>query len=114
LLLDPYGDELPSEHLRFGDFGQVEAVPESRKGFETIRTLGLDRESLRRSREEKAQKTLQLLKALDSDPPDSRLGEILADLIRLGDERYVHAGMVRIIVEGWLGLPWAELETASN
>ena len=46
LLLDPYGDENPAKHLRFDTIGQVSAAPESRIGRETIRTLGLDRDSL--------------------------------------------------------------------
>jgi len=111
LLLDPYGGETPSDHLLFDEQGWVEAAPGSRIGFETVRTLGLDREPLRWSREEKARKTTQLLNTLDRDPNSWR--ETLDDLVRLGDRRYVHAGMVRIMAERWLGLSWEELEASS-
>lgn len=112
LLLDPYGDERPSRHLRFDELGQVQAKPESVHGFETVRTLGLDRESLRHSREEKARKTFHILARLEGASSPSVIRECIDDLIQLGNERFVHAGMVRIIVEQWLDVSWDELTAA--
>lgn len=111
LLLDPYGETNPGEHLRFDDLGQVETVPGSRMGSETIRTLGLDRENLRNSRQPMAQDSFQLIRTIKSSEPGSgEWREALHDLIHLGDRRRPHAGMVRIRAEHYLGLLWEELE----
>ena len=61
LLLDPFGNHNPAEHLRFNDLGQIEAFDNSRLGKKTIETCGLDRESLRNSRVEKAKRAHRLI-----------------------------------------------------
>lgn len=111
LLLDPFGDTDPAEHLAFDRLGQIEAFRSSLVGRKTIETCGLDRESLRDSREEKATKTYQLIGGLSGASIEKRR-EILADLKLCGDLRYSHAGMVRAIFEQNTGLPWSTLASA--
>lgn len=114
LLLDPYGDENPGSHLHFGDLGHFEEVPGSRKGFETIRTLGLNRERLSASRREQAQPVYQILATLERDPSEPARTTAIDDLLRLGDHRRRHAGTVRILTEQALGLAWTDLEAARS
>jgi hypothetical protein len=89
LLLDPYGDKDPADHLRFDGQGFVEAQGESRVGFETIRTLGLYREPLRDARRQVARKARSLAQDLSKSPDSERIVE---DLLELGDAEYAHAG----------------------
>lgn len=112
LLIDPFGAESPILHLTYDDLGQVQAFAGSRFGSETIITCGLDRESLRSSRYEKALRVFSLLRRLsvDSTPEETRL--ILADFYELGRSEYVHAGMVRCIFVQNTGIAWEELEKA--
>lgn len=109
LLLDPFGSENPSAHLRFSPIGQVEASTGSRMGFETVRTLGLDREQLRMSREEKAERIHALVRRLASVNED-RLEETLSDILKMGHPERHHAGMVRAVFEQETGLEWSTLE----
>ena len=111
LLLSPFGRRKPGRHLRFSDLGQVESVPSSPFGFETIRTCGLDRESLRDAREEKARKTYDLLQRLSS-ADGAKAKEHMRDLVELGRVDYAHAGMVRAIFEDVVGTRWRLLEDA--
>ncbi len=110
LLLDPYGTENLSRHLRFSDLGQVEAHDHSQLGFETIRTLGLDRETLQSAREEKAKKVHSRVQALRQAEGD-KLDVILREVLEMGSARYPHAGMVRIVFEQATGLSWSVLES---
>jgi hypothetical protein len=111
LLLDPFGSsKKPQEHLRFDDLGQIEARRDSRWGYETIRTCGLDRESLRRSRQEKARRAYKLAKDLSESADDHTYGQTLRDFYELGRDEYVHSGMVRAIFEELCGLSWEKLK----
>ncbi len=109
LLLDPFGSENPGTHLRFNELGHVEPLAISRMGFETVRTLGLDRHRLRDSREEKAKRIHALVRKLASVEGD-RLDTTLDDIREMGRPEYPHAGMVRIVFEQETGLDWATLE----
>jgi hypothetical protein len=112
LLLDPFGSELPANHLSFDEFGQVESFNSSEIGFETIKTCGLDRESLRSSRVEKAVRAFRLLKLFAETAADSpEFQVILSDFYELGRAEYVHAGMVRAIFEQKTGMHWGQLQT---
>jgi hypothetical protein len=109
LLLNPFGPEDPVGHLSFDSLGQISTRSGSRPGFETIRTCGLDRPSLLLSRLEKARKAHFLVHRLQTmDGPE--LDEALADLRRMGQKEYHHAGMVRAIFEENVGMPWQKLE----
>lgn len=117
LLLDPFGGENPADHLRFDEFGFVEAREGSRVGLETIRTLGLDRESLREARQEKARKTFQLARHVKTmlESGERALDDVVDEIlesVEMGREAYSHAGMVRTILEQELGIDWSELEAS--
>jgi hypothetical protein len=109
LLLDPFGAENPAGHLRFDRLGQIQAAEDSVQGSETIRTLGLDREQLRRSRAEKAKRIHALIVRLDGLDGRERLDETWKDILEMGRSDTVHAGMVRIVFEQKTGLDWSIL-----
>lgn len=112
LLLNPFepGDE-PSEHLRFGDVGDVSAKDNSVRGWETVRTYGLDRDSLREQRCKIASDVKCLLlrmKNAEKERDDRRWNDAFDDLRKLGLRDRIHAGMVRIMVVQELGESWEE------
>jgi hypothetical protein len=111
-LINPFDGPAPAQHLRFTDIGQVEARPGSVHGRETIKTVGLDRESLRDAREEKARKTHHLVQRLASAQDPAATNQTMRDLLDLGRKQYVHAGMVRIVFTDQAGLTWTQLEQA--
>ncbi len=110
LLLNPYGRAEPARHLRFTEFGQIEGT--SRRGRETVRTLGLYREKLRKKRGRIALRIYDLIdQALDrldagEEPDPAAMQEIL----RHGEADHDHAGMVRIVFEQMMPWTWVELE----
>ncbi len=110
LLLHPYGRAQPGRHLSFDDLGQVEGT--SRRGRETVRTLGLDRETLRKKRAKITGRMYQIMdQALDrllagEEPDPSEMRAIL----RKGEAEEDYAGMVRIVFEQSMPMTWAELE----
>ncbi len=110
-VLDPCGDDDPAAHLRFDTLGTVQPKDDSTMGFETIRTLGLDRESLRDARREKALRMSALLEEI-RQARDRAIDKILKDILELGRADYPHAGMVRILLEQELGIGWQEIEDA--
>lgn len=113
LLLSPFGRVDPIHHLRFSRIGQIGPRDGSDRGDATIRTCGLDRETLRRSREGIAGDAYRhvdrLVSALNQDNLE-RAGDAVADLLSLGGEERAHAGMVRSIVSLELRYRWADLE----
>ncbi len=112
LLLDPFGTESPSNHLAFDALGQIETYQNSVIGMKTIETCGLDRESLRSDRQEKASRAWRLLKRLPSSNTEAETQEILQDLREMGRIEYAHSGMVRSIFEQSTGMSWSQLEAA--
>lgn len=114
LLLDPFGPESPVSHLVFDDLGQVQAAAGSRIGAETIITCGLDRESLRSSRFEKAVRAYSLLRKLSMSSTQDETRQILADFYELGRSEYVHSGMIRCIFVQNTGITWDTLENAMS
>jgi hypothetical protein len=109
LLLDPFGDLNPADHLEFTDFGQISARNSSRFGRETIRTCGLDRNSLLRPRLEKARRAFYLAREL-LNAEDKQIDAILRDFQELGRIEYAHSGMVRAIFEQQCGVNLGRLE----
>ncbi len=110
LLLDPFGDRDPAEHLAFDSLGQIKPHLNSKIGRKTIETCGLDRESLRDSRHEKARKVYDLMSDLEREGNSEKRMEILEDLWELGRIEYAHAGMARAIFQQGMGLSWSELD----
>jgi hypothetical protein len=114
LLLSPFGRVDPSRHLQFTELGQIVAYEDSDRGEATIRTCGLDRESLRRAREGFAEDTYRHVRVLQlSINADNHLraSDAVKNLLSLGANRRPHAGMVRSIVRAELGCDWSHLPT---
>lgn len=112
LLMDPFGTESPIEHFEFDDLGQVQALHDSQIGYETIVTCGLDRESLRSSRHEKAVRAFGLLRKLWGSATLDETTQILAEFHDLGSAKWIHSGMVRCIFVQNTGMSWDALEKA--
>lgn len=118
LLLDPYGDIDPSEHLQFDKIGLIAPRPASTIGWETIRTCHLGRETLRRSREAVAKQAWPLITRILAELgrvtiDEPRLRRALRPLLDLGASRKQHAGMVRILwaQRDTFGISWEQLRT---
>lgn len=116
LLLNPFERRNPGNHLRFDDLGQISAVDGSRIGIETIRTLGLYRESLRKPRFNIAKRVYELVDQIlpglaKGQAPDPSVAE---ELLSYGQVEASHAGMVRILFEQEVPvMAWSELEKSS-
>jgi hypothetical protein len=113
-LLHPFRGEAPKDHLESGPLGEVKAKNNggavSPYGRETIRTLGLDRPSLREQRRSIASKTHKKIDALTDATPARRL-ELLGDIRLDGGFDQPFCGMVRAIFEQRTGVTWQQLET---
>jgi hypothetical protein len=116
LLLNPYGDVDPTDHLEFNEIGQISPRNNSVMGLQTIRTCHLTRESLRFSRSlvatqawPRITRVLRELGRVSRD--EQRLRKALAPLLNLGLRKKPHAGMVRAM---WkhrdpYGFTWEQL-----
>ena len=116
LLLNPFRGPHPARHLRFNADGSVAAWKNSRHGLETIKTVGLDRPSVRFVRRPFVSDAYQALRELaDARARGDDAGEerALRDLVRLGDAERQFAGAVRAIVEQELGVAWKDVEAAA-
>ena len=109
-MLNPFGEDDPGEHLRFSDLGQIEARNQSSIGLATIRTCGLDRDSLVRNRLEKARSAYQLVQELSGSSTDAERRKVLEKFYELGRAEYAFCGMVRIIFEEQCRVKWSVLE----
>ena len=109
LLLNPFEKINPAEHLAFDGFGQIHPHENSRRGFESIRTCGLDRESLRNIRGGIAREAHALSNKLIASTTSDELKDTLYSLYLKGVETNQHPGMVRIIVERRCGLTWRDV-----
>lgn len=117
VLLHPFGRVDPDRHLRFTELGQIVAHDGSDRGVETIRTCGLDRESLRRVREgfaEDAYRHVKVLQVSIVARDHHRASDAIKSLLSLGDNRRPHAGMIRSIVRAELGCDWSQLPMLSK
>ena len=117
LLLSPFAGAKPAKHLRFNDKnGSVETLNGSRYGTETIKTVGLDRPSLRFAREPFVSDAYQALRELADAQIANEAEDVtraLRDLVRMGNDKRQFAGAVRIVVEQALGTTWKKVETAA-
>ena len=101
MLLNPF-DEDPIPHLHFDEIGQITAKTD--KGKATIDVCGLDRETLRDARQEKAERAYLILAEylMSEDPSD------LKAILKSGSIEYEHAGMVRSIIYHEMGFTWEQ------
>ena len=110
LLLNPFSGPHPGDHLEFDDLGGITAHNGSHYGHETIKTCGLYRAGLIEARVEKASEAHELIDEFLANPPSSRGREILRRIGSMGDEKYIHCGMVRAILQQRANMTWQELE----
>jgi len=108
-LLHPFRGELPRDHLQFGSMGEISPRNSSDHGRETIRTIGLDRPSLREQRRPLAAKIHKKIDALAGASAERRR-ELLGDIRDEGAITAPFCGMVRAIFEQRVGISWAQLE----
>lgn len=98
LLLNPYGEDPPEEHLRFDSEGRIFARANSVRGEATITTCGLHRIDLVTARGPIAQRVHALIGAINKARTSDRKAPHIADLQALGSRKSPHAGMVRLLV----------------
>ncbi len=108
------GDRDPANHLAFDELGQIEAYENSLVGKKTIETCGLDRESLRDAREEKADFTHKQVKLFARQKNSKEKEKILKNIWKAGWIEYEHAGMVRAIFQQDTGVSWDALDECFN
>jgi hypothetical protein len=109
-VLHPFRGPPPKDHFKYGPLGEIEALNNSDFGRETIRTLGLDRPSLREQRRALASKILKKIDGL-AGASVARRRELLEDIHLEGAESAAFCGMVRAIFEQRVGISWQQLET---
>lgn len=123
LLLNPFGNEDPAEHLEFSEFGGIVPLDGSPLGRETIKTCNLDRGSLRGRRHSVALQTGYWVSQVIIACTPRRGGvtetdrilarEAIRNLRHSGEETMEFCGMVRNMVCQSLGLSaWSELSEA--
>ncbi|MEP7124076.1 MAG: hypothetical protein ABJE95_24325 [Byssovorax sp.] len=113
LLLNPYGPADPLDHLDFNSLGQIFPLSGSARGEATIRTCGLDRESLRRARAGIAADAIRHVSRLEKALAEDHhvvAHHAATDLLQLGSGDRPHAGMVRSLVRSRLKLSYRELD----
>ena len=117
LLLNPFEGPDPAKHLRFDESGAVAPLRGSKRGLETIKTVGLNRPSLHRPRGHAVEDALEAIRELADaqlagDPV--RVKAALRDLVRRGDETRAFAGCVRAIAQQQLKQSWTEIDAAAR
>jgi hypothetical protein len=117
LLLNPFEGPDPAKHLRFDESGAVAPLRGSKRGLETIKTVGLNRPSLQLQRGLAVEDALESIRELADaqiagDP--AKVKEALRDLVRRGDERRAFAGCVRAVAQQQLKQSWTEIEAAAS
>lgn len=114
LLLNPFDNQNPSEHLKFGNLGEVEARDNSKFGWATINVCGLDRPSLRMARLWTAKRVYRLIQEFLDANTEELKNRALIDIFELGGPEGHHPGMVRVIFENETGFSWSNLEKLIN
>ena len=113
LLLHCYGTENPSKHLLFDDddLGSVKAVEGSRHGWETIKTCGLDRQTLRTKRLTIVPHVYELVREISDHGFGLPAGKTaMRKLVAMGHPKRDMPGIVRIIAEQLFDEPWEQIE----
>lgn len=110
LLLNPFQGPNPTAHLSFSLNGSITPYEGSEYGFETIRTCGLDRESVRYSRESIARRAHRLIREILHSNDETEIERALWNIFELGDDQEPHSGMVKCIYEQSIDEKWKDLE----
>jgi hypothetical protein len=113
LVINPFGDADPADHLRFNVDGSIEPLHASERGHETIRTVGLHRVGLVFERRTIAEDAFI---AIGDAVTDMQAGVAPVDnaglrtLHRLGRPERHHPGVVRAVIRQQLDLTWHDLD----
>lgn len=111
LLLNPFKGSNPRKHLEFGPDGEVVAHRNSKLGQATIDVCGLDRESLRFARMEKAKRAHALVsQLLEADEDSEEFDRLAQEIYEAGNEDYAHCGLVKTVFEQKSLMTWAALK----
>jgi len=105
LLLNPYNQLDPGQHLAFLSEGLVMARDDSQFGDATIKTCGLNRKDLVVARRRQARRAYRSARQLRSRT-GRRDEELLQDCYNLGRDDEEHSGMVRLIFKEVAGIDW--------
>ena len=117
LLLNPFEGPDPAKHLRFDESGAVAPLRGSKRGLETIKTVGLNRPSLHLNRGQAVQDTLEVVRELaDAQLVGDAVGvkRALRHLVGRGGEERLFAGVVRAVAQQQLKQSWTQIEAAAN
>ena len=106
LLLNPFDDKDPGDHLRFTRDGFV--LERTQYGRATIDTCGLYREALVKAREFAAGRAYDLARELRK-PPKSQNSRLLRDCYEIGEDEAEYCGMVRSIFKDVSGISWEQV-----
>lgn len=109
LLLNPYDDGDPIDHLDFSDIGQIEALNDSPRGRATIETCGLDRETLRSARAQIVTQVRTWMDVIDLAGTTEQREVALRGLRDLAHDGAPFAGAARAVIRRELGVSWSEL-----
>lgn len=109
LLLNPFESSDLEKKLEYDELGVMKQHNDNKSGFETIKTCGLNRHTLVKSRKEKANLVHYKLGRLDKVSKEHRL-DLLHDIYKAGAKDASFAGMVRIIYQQISGSSWDELK----
>lgn len=114
LLLHPFEDPDPEEHLEFDVLGQVRAKGGSPRGAATVQTCGLDRESLRTARQQIVDdvegRAETVIRLYDRPELADELDKAVQKLCDLCSGTHPYAAAARAAVQRVLGTSWTELE----
>jgi len=111
LLLSPFRGPSPYTHLLFDSTGMVSANSGSPFGRETIKTCGLNRESLSSSRKGIFCTLLCQLEDFRKCKGNTEIYKrSIRTMFQLGQPDRAHSGMVRNVIARELGVKWPELE----
>jgi len=108
-ILHPFRGPAPRDHLEYGSLGEISPRNNSDFGRETIRTLGLDRPSLREQRRAVASKIHKKIDGL-AGASVARRRELLEDIQLEGGLEQAFCGMVRAIFGQRVKISWQQLE----
>lgn len=110
LILNPYEDKNPNDHLDFYSEGQISPHNNSKYGKQTILCCGLSRETLTLKRKMVAVDIYELIIEAQEAVSDEVLKNVIKNILRIGKDSARFSGMVRNIFEKETGIPWEELE----
>lgn len=109
LLINPCGNINPSRHLKFDYLGGISPRNNSRYGYETILTCGLNRLTLKQRRQEFAEELEQLILEFNEAVSDEAVLLAMKAILKKGEDKKEFCGMIRSLIEDILGMEYDDL-----